>query len=105
MWGEMRITERLSDSLTLPRSIQGAVSVCGSLHGVTQLEETQSRTSFSIPRLIFSGISGGGGIAANHHPQQVCTHPGTIHPLPVWLCFFCTLSVILAETGIGKEAD
>ncbi|XP_058391077.1 uncharacterized protein LOC131400328 [Diceros bicornis minor] len=52
-----------------------------------------------------SGNSGGVGTAADHHPLQVCTHPGTIHPPPAWLCFCCTLSVILAEVVFEKEAD
>ncbi|KAB1253230.1 G-protein coupled receptor-associated sorting protein 2 [Camelus dromedarius] len=61
--------------------------------------------SFSLPRLISSGSSCGVGFGADHHPQQVCTHPGAIHLPPACLCFLFSLSAILAEAGLGKEAD
>lgn len=80
-------------------------SLCESLHGVTQFKEAQSPMSFSLLRSTSSCISGSVGIAADHHLQQVCTHLGTIHPPPAWLCLFGTLSVILAEVDLGKEAD
>lgn len=69
------------------------------------MAETQGPTSFSLHRLVSSGSSGAVGIAVDHHPQQVCIHLGTIGPPLAWLCLFCSLPVVLAETGLGEETD
>lgn len=68
------------------------------------MEETQSPMLISLLRFTVSGSSGGIGVAADLHPQQIRTHLGTISSPPAWLCLFCILSVILAVAGLGKEA-